>query len=61
MDNIPLMQIPDRIQNLPDRLRSILFCKLAILANAIEQFSSGREFRHNIIFILSKSAHNPTL
>lgn len=55
MDNIPLMQIPNRIQDLIDRLRGILFRKLSILANAIKQFSSGREFRHNIIFILSIS------
>lgn len=53
MNNIPLMQIPNRIQDLLDSLRSILFRKLSILANAIKQFSSGREFGHNVIFILS--------
>lgn len=59
MNNIPLMQIPNRIQDLLDSLRSILFRKLSILANAIKQFSSGREFGHNVIFILSN--HQPPL
>lgn len=52
MDNVSLVKVVHRTQDLFDGLRGILFGKLSILADAIKQFSTGGQLRHNVIFVL---------
>ena len=42
MDDIVVVQVVDCIQDLFDRLRGILFCKLAKLAYPVKEFSPRR-------------------
>lgn len=55
MNNVPLMQITDCIQNLPDSLGSVLFSEFSILANAIKEFSTSCEFCDDIVLVLDPS------
>lgn len=41
MDNVSVMEVVNGIQHLPDRLGGIFFCELALVANTVEQFSTG--------------------
>jgi hypothetical protein len=46
------MQIVDCFKDLLNCLGGILLRKLALLADAIEQFATGSELRDNVVFIL---------
>lgn len=52
MDNIPLVQVVDRIEDLADRLRRILLRELAILADPVEQLAAGGQLSDNVKFVL---------
>jgi hypothetical protein len=47
------MQVVDSVENLPDRLRSVLLSELSLLANTVEQLAARCELRHNIVFVLA--------
>jgi hypothetical protein len=38
---------------LSDRLGRVLFCELALFANAIEKLSAGRQLGHNVVLVLA--------
>jgi hypothetical protein len=52
MDNIVLVQVIDRLQNLFNSLRTVLFGELALLANSVEQLSTSRELCDDVVFVL---------
>lgn len=53
MYNIVYVKVVDCTENLLDGLRRILFCELALLANAIEQLAASSKFRDNVVFVLA--------
>ena len=52
VDDIALVEVVYRFQNLFDSLRCIFFSEFTILANSIEKLAARCELRHNIEFIL---------
>lgn len=56
MDNIVLVQVIDRFQNLLDGLGPVLLSKLALLANSVEQLSTSRELCDDVVFVLDAEA-----
>lgn len=52
MDDVVRVEVIDRIEHLTDRLGSILLGELALLANAVEQFSTRRQLGHNVVLVL---------
>jgi hypothetical protein len=52
MDNIVLVQVIDRFQNLFNGLRTVLFGELALLADSVEQLSTGRELCDDVVLVL---------
>lgn len=52
VDNVPLMEIVDRIQDLPDGLRGVLLRELAILADPVEQLSTSSQLSDDVVFVL---------
>lgn len=40
VDNVVVMKIVDSFQDLPYRLRTVLFCKLALLNDALKQLAA---------------------
>ena len=54
MDNIVLVQVVDRAQNLLDGLRSVFLGELALVANPVEQLSSSRELCDNVVLVLKR-------
>lgn len=52
MDNIPLVQIVDGVQDLFDGLRSIFLCEFTVFTDAIEQFTTRCQLGDDIVFIL---------
>jgi len=56
VDDIVLVEVVDRTENLFDGLGGILFGELALLANAIEQLSARGQFCHDVVFVLTSSA-----
>ena len=57
MDHVTLVQVVHGLEHLANRFRCILFGKLALLANAVEQFAPGSELRDNVPFILEDQAY----
>ena len=53
MDDVVLMEVVDCIEYLSDRLSGVLFCKLALFANTIEQLTAGRQLGHNVVLVLA--------
>ena len=60
MHNVPLMQIIHCVKHLANSLCGILFGKLALLANAIEELSTSGKLGDDIPFILRPLA-SPSL
>ena len=52
MDNIVLVQVIDRFQDLFNGLRTVLFSELALLANSVEQLSTSRELCDDVVLVL---------
>lgn len=52
VDAVVLVQVVHCIENLTDRLGSVLLGELALLANAIEQLSSSRELSYDVVLVL---------
>lgn len=46
------MEIVDGIEDLLDGLGGVLFGKLALLADAVEELAAGRQLRDDVVFIL---------
>lgn len=55
MDNVSFMKIVDCGQDLFDCLRCIFFCKLALVANSIEELSTSSQLSNDVVFVLGKS------
>lgn len=53
MDNVVLVQVVHRIQDLFDGLRCILLGELALLTNPVEQLASGRKLGDNVVLVLN--------
>lgn len=49
---VPVVEVADGVEDLPDGLRSVLLCELALFADAIEKFTASGEFGDNVPFIL---------
>ncbi len=49
---IVVVKIIDGFKDLPYGLRGVFFCKLSILADAIEKLSTSSELSHNVVFVL---------
>lgn len=58
MNDIVLVQVIDSAEHLLDSLRSILLGKLALLRNSIEQLSSSRKLRDDVVLVLNKGQVN---
>jgi hypothetical protein len=56
MDHVALMQVVNSIKHLADRLRRILFGKLALLADAIEQLAACGQLGDDVPFILASTS-----
>lgn len=54
VDDIVVMEIVHCSKDLSYRLGSVLFCKLAILAYSVKEFSPGGQLRDDIILVLAK-------
>lgn len=52
MDNVVLVEVVDRLKDLSNRLGRILFCKLALLANTVEQLSSSSQLSDDVVLVL---------
>ena len=52
VDAVVLVQVVHCIENLTDRLGSVLLGEFALLTNAIEQLSASRQLCHNVVFVL---------
>lgn len=52
MDNIVLVQVVDSIEYLSNRLGRVLFSKLSLFANAVEQLSASRQLGHDVVLVL---------
>lgn len=59
MNDVVLVQIVDRVQDLSDSLGRILLRKLPLLANPVEKLSSGRQLRNNVVFVLDAGIVSP--
>lgn len=53
MYNIVIVQVVDGFQNFLDSPGSILFCKLSVLADAVEELASSCQLCDDVIFVLS--------
>lgn len=53
VDNVLAVKVVDSPKYLLDSRGSILFCKLALLADTIEQFATNCQLSDNVIFVLS--------
>ena len=47
-----LVKVVDCAEDLTDRLGGILFSESALLTNAVEKLSSGRQLGHDIVLVL---------
>ena len=50
--DVVVMQIVDRVEDLSNRLRGVLFREFSLLADTIEELASGRKLSYNIVFVL---------
>lgn len=53
MNDIVLVEVVDCIEYLSDCLSGVLFCELALLANAIEELSTRRQLGYNVVLVLA--------
>lgn len=58
VDNIVLVEIVDGVEDLADGLSGILLGEPALLANTVEQLSSGSELGDNVVFVLENVSGN---
>ncbi len=56
MDDLPVVKVINRLEDLFDCLGSIFFCELPLIADTIEQFTASCQLSNDVIFILSWSA-----
>jgi hypothetical protein len=53
VNDVVLVEVVDCIEHLSDRLGGVLFCELALFANAIEELSASRQLGHDIVLVLA--------
>lgn len=52
MDDVPLVKVVDRTENLSNSLCCVLLGELALFANSVEQLSTSSKFGNNVPFVL---------
>ena len=52
MNNVSAVQVVDSLEDLLDGLRSILFSKLALIADSIEQLATSSKLSDNVKLVL---------
>lgn len=52
VNDILAVQVIDSPEYLLNSRGSIFFCELALLADAVEELTTGRQFRDNVVFVL---------
>jgi len=52
VDAVVLVEVVDRVKDLANSLGGILLSELALLANTIEELSSGCQLRYNVVLVL---------
>lgn len=52
MDDIPLVQVVDRVKDLPNSLRRVLLRKLSAFADPIKKLTTSSELCDNVEFVL---------
>lgn len=52
MDDVVIVQIVHSHHDLLDSLRCVLFCKLSLVADAVEELPTGGQLRDNVEFVL---------
>lgn len=57
VNDIVVVQIVHRLENLPYRLRSIFLSEFPVFANPIEEFPAGRKLCDDVILVLSSYQH----
>ena len=55
MDNVSLVQVVDRLQNLFDSLRCIFLRESALFAYPVEKLASSRQLGDYVVFVLKRS------
>ena len=53
MDDIVIVEVIDRLKDLPNCLRGILLCEFPLLADTVKQLSSSGQLCDDVVFILS--------
>jgi hypothetical protein len=53
VDDIVGVEIVDGIEHLSNRLGSVLLGELSLLANAVEQLSTGRQLGDDVVLVLA--------
>jgi hypothetical protein len=54
VDDVVVVQVIDGLEDLSNRLRGILFCESALLADTVEQLPSSRQLCDDVVFILKQ-------
>jgi hypothetical protein len=54
MNDIVVVKVVDSVQDLSNRLGSVFFSKLALLADSVEQLSTSRQLSHNVVLVLQR-------
>lgn len=54
VDNLVLVEVVDGVKDLLNRLGSVLFGKLSLFANSLEELSAGGELGNNIELVLHR-------
>lgn len=52
MDHIVLVEVVDCIEDLTDRLSSVLLRKFSLFTNTVEQLSASRQLGHDVVLVL---------
>jgi len=55
MYDVALVEVIDGVQDLSNRLGSVLFRELALFADAVKQLSASRQLGHDIVLVLHSS------
>lgn len=53
MDDIVLVEVVDSLEDLSDGPGGVLFSKLSLLADAVEELSTSRKFGHDVVLVLA--------
>ena len=59
VNDVLVVEVVDSVKHLANGLGSVLFSKLSLLANAVEQLAAGCQLGDNVVFVLYASAPGP--